>query len=87
MDNPTGGFFTMYPFRRPDYQSDISLLLQELRVCDPDLPARQKAGHALLWNPQFPDAAEHRALQKGFESASVSQQPYVYATQPAKIEQ
>ena len=77
----------MHLFRRPDYQSDVSLFLQELRLRDPDLPARQKAGPALLWNPQFPDAADHRALQKGFESASVSQQPYVYATQPAAPEQ
>lgn len=77
----------MRPFRRPDYQSDISLLLEELRLRDPSLPARQKEGHDLLWRPQFPKAAEHRILQKGFESAYVSQQPYVYETQPATHEQ
>lgn len=65
-----------------NYQSDISQFLQQLRQEDPSLQARQKQGHALLWNPQLPEAAESRALQKGFEAAHIAQQPYVYATQP-----
>ena len=67
-----------------DYQSDATGFLQQLRQQDPHLLERQKAGHALLWYPQLAETAEHRALQKGFESARLAQQPYVYATQPAR---
>ena len=65
-----------------DYQSDISRFLQQLRQQDPNLLARQKEGHALLWQPQLPETAEGRALQKGFDAAHIAQQPYVYATKP-----
>lgn len=65
-----------------DYQSDITQFLQQLRQQDPHLLARQKQGHALLWHPNLPEAAEGRALQKGFDAAHIAQQPYVYATQP-----
>ncbi|MDO4769354.1 MAG: DUF3460 family protein [Brachymonas sp.] len=65
-----------------DYQSDITQFLEQLKQQDPNLPARQKQGHALLWQPQLPDAAESRSLQKGFAAAHIAQQPYVYATQP-----
>lgn len=67
-----------------DYQSDITGFLQQLRQQDPDLLARQKAGHALLWHPQLAETAENRILQKGFENARIAQQPYVYASQPAR---
>lgn len=65
-----------------DYQSDITQFLQQLRQQDPGLLSRQKQEYALLWQPQLPEAAEGRALQKGFDAAHVAQQPYVYATQP-----
>ena len=64
-----------------NYQSEITGFLRQLRQQDPGLLARQKNGHATLWHPRFPEAAENRALQKGFELARVAQQPYVYATQ------
>ena len=64
-----------------NYQSEITGFLHQLRQQDPGLLARQKNGHATLWHPRFPEAAENRALQKGFELARVAQQPYVYATQ------
>ena len=69
-----------------DYQSDTTRFLHELRQEDPELTVRQKYGHALLWYPVLPDAAENRALQKGFEAAHVAQPAYVYATEPEELE-
>ena len=69
-----------------DYQSDTTRFLHELRQENPDLVARQKSSHALLWHPRLPDAAESRVLQKGFEAARVPQSAYVYATEPAELE-
>lgn len=71
----------MHIFRRPDYQSDASLFLQNLQKQDATLCERQQAGMALHGCAQEEPSAEQTALQQGFVQASIAQQPYVYATQ------
>ena len=62
-------------FRRPDYQSDATQFLEQLKASQPDLPAQQRQGRALLW-----DKAVDRQAWAGYAAARVAQQPYVYQT-------
>ena len=62
-------------FRRPDYHSEASLFIDQLKAAKPSLEAEQRAGRALLW-----DATLDAQAQKGFTSAKEPQQPYVYQT-------
>ncbi|KRH99642.1 DUF3460 family protein [Curvibacter sp. PAE-UM] len=69
----------MHLFRRPDYQSDATLFLNQLKTEKPDLEARQRQGRELLW-----DTSVDRQAQEGYRSARVQQQPYVYQTSGTK---
>ncbi|MFC5521155.1 DUF3460 family protein [Polaromonas jejuensis] len=62
-------------FRRPDYTSEVTQFIDQLKSNKPTLEAEQRAGRALLWdkNLNLDDQAEYR-------EASVPQQPYVYGT-------
>jgi len=60
-------------FRRPDYQSEASVFLAQLKAAKPELPAQQSQGRALLW-----DKAVDRQAWEGFRAARVAQQAYVY---------
>jgi hypothetical protein len=62
-------------FRRPDYQSDATQFIDQLKAKQPDLEARQRAGRALLW-----DKAVDRSTWSQYRSAQVPQKPYVYQT-------
>ena len=62
-------------FRRPDYRSDTTQFIDQLKAAQPDLEARQRAGRALLWDKN-PD----RALQNEYAQARVAQKSYVYLT-------
>jgi hypothetical protein len=62
-------------FRRPDYKSDATLFIDQLKTAKPDLDAKQMEGRNLLW-----DKAVDRGALQGFKSANVAQQPYVYQT-------
>jgi hypothetical protein len=63
-------------FRRPDYHSEASLFIDQLKAARPQLEAQQRAGRALLW-----DLNLDRSAQAGFREAKVAQKPYVYQTQ------
>lgn len=63
-------------FRRPDYQSDTTVFIAELKAQDPSLNDRQQAGRSLLW-----DRAVDRRAQAEQAAARVPQAPYVYQTQ------
>jgi hypothetical protein len=65
-------------FRRPDYQSEATLFLDQLKAGKPELPAQQRQGRELLW-----DKAVDRQAWEGFRAAQVAQQAYVYQT-PSK---
>lgn len=62
-------------FRRPDYTSEATQLIDALKAKKPTLEAEQRAGRALLW-----DKPLDLAVQAEYEAASVPQQPYVYQT-------
>lgn len=62
-------------FRRPDYKSDVTNFIEELKSARPDLEAQQRAGRALLW-----DRHVSRDAWDEFRSAQVRQKPYVYQT-------
>ncbi|MFT3719478.1 DUF3460 family protein [Pseudorhodoferax sp.] len=62
-------------FRRPDYKSDATQFIDQLKAQQPDLEARQRAGRALLW-----DKAVDRNAWSEYRAARVPQKPYVYQT-------
>ena len=62
-------------FRRPDYRSDVTQFIDQLKVAKPTLEAEQRTGRALLW-----DKVVDRMAWRGFRSAEVAQTPYVYQT-------
>ena len=65
-------------FRRPDYQSDATQFINQLKATKPELDKQQQAGRALLWDKQI-----DRDLQAEFRAGRVQQKPYVYQTAPS----
>lgn len=63
-------------FRRPDYQSDTTQFINQLKANQPALDAQQQAGRALLWDKQV-----DRTIWSEYRQGQVKQQPYVYQTQ------
>lgn len=66
-------------FRRPDYQSDTTRFIAELKAKKPELDAQQQAGRALLW-----DKKVDRSLWQDYRAGRVAQKAYVYQTQPSQ---
>jgi len=62
-------------FRRPDYRSDATQFIDQLKAAKPTLEAEQRKGRALLW-----DKVVDRLAWRGYRSAQVAQKPYVYQT-------
>ena len=62
-------------FRRPDYRSDATQFLDQLKTSRPTLEEEQRKGRSLLW-----DKVVDRLAWKGFRKAQVPQQAYVYQT-------
>ena len=60
-------------FRRPDYNSEVTQFIEQLKAKQPDLEARQRAGRALLW-----DKHVDREAWGEFRESEIAQQPYVY---------
>lgn len=63
-------------FRRPDYQSETTQFLQQLKTQKPQLQAQQVQGRALLW-----DKTVDREVWAQYQAGRVAQKPYVYMTQ------
>lgn len=63
-------------FQRPDYQSEATQFLQQLKQQKPQLQAQQVQGRALLWDKQV-----DRDVWAEYQAARVAQKPYVYMTQ------
>jgi Protein of unknown function (DUF3460)/Isocitrate lyase family len=63
-------------FRRPDYTSDATQFIEQLKAQRPELEAEQRLGRSLLW-----DKSVSRDEQQQFKAARVAQKPYVYQTQ------
>jgi hypothetical protein len=66
-------------FRRPDYNSDVTQFISDLKQKKPDLEAQQRAGRAIWWDKQV-----NREAWDEFRAAQVAQKPYVYQTEPTK---
>lgn len=62
-------------FRRPDYQSEATQFIDQLKTAKPTLEAEQRQGRALLW-----DKNVDRSAVKAYGEARVEQKPYVYQT-------
>ena len=62
-------------FRRPNYTSDLTQFIEELKAKKPTLEAEQRAGRALLWDKNL-----SRSEQAEFGEARVEQKSYVYGT-------
>ncbi len=62
-------------FRRPDYQSDITLFIDQLKAAKPTLEAEQREGRALLWDKNI-----DRNAQADISEGNVAQTAYVYQT-------
>lgn len=62
-------------FRRPDYQSDTTQFINQLKTQRPELDTQQQEGRALLWDKQL-----SRDEQQAFKAGRVAQKPYVYQT-------
>jgi hypothetical protein len=62
-------------FRRPDYQSEATLFLNELIAARPALKSDQRAGLNLLW-----DKPVDRSAWVEYREAQVAQKPYPYQT-------
>ena len=63
-------------FRRPDYRSDATQFIDQLKVDRPHLDSDQQKARALLW-----DASVDRHVLKEFNAGRVAQKPYVYHNQ------
>lgn len=62
-------------FRRPDYESEITQFISQLKQQKPGLEVRQRQGRELLW-----DKPVDRQIWQGYRAAQVPQKPYVYQT-------
>ena len=62
-------------FRRPDYQSEATLFIEQMKATKPELEALQRQGRELLW-----DKAVDRSAWRDYRDAEVAQKPYVYQT-------
>jgi hypothetical protein len=63
-------------FRRPDFRSDATQFIDQLKATKPALEAQQRQGRELLWDKQV-----NRSEQQDFQAGRVAQKPYVYQTQ------
>jgi hypothetical protein len=66
---------TFHLFRRPDYRSDTTQFIDQLKADTPVLEAEQRQGRELLWDKQV-----SRNEQQDFQAGRVAQKPYVYQT-------
>jgi hypothetical protein len=62
-------------FRRPDYKSEATQFIDQLKAAKPAIEEGQREGRALLW-----DTAVDRNAVKAYGEARVAQKPYVYQT-------
>ena len=63
----------MHIFRRPDYKSEVTQFIEQLKSKKPGLDKEQQAGRALLWDKQV-----DRDIWQDYRAGRVKQKPYVY---------
>lgn len=62
-------------FARPDYKSDTTQFLDQLRAQRPEIEAQQREGRALLWDKEVDSE-----VWQEYRAGRVAQKPYVYQT-------
>lgn len=62
-------------FRRPDYRSDTTNFINDLKKQKPELEKQQLAGRGLLW-----DKDVNYEVWEDLRAGRVDQKPYVYQT-------
>jgi hypothetical protein len=62
-------------FRRPDYQSEVTQFIEQLKTERPDIEAQQRTGRAIWWDKHI-----DREAQGEWRQARVPQKPYVYGS-------
>ncbi len=62
-------------FRRPDYKSEVTQFIEQMKASKPTLEAEQRKGRELLW-----DKTVDRSAWREYRAAQVPQKPYVYQT-------
>lgn len=62
-------------FYRPQYQSDITQFINQLKVQNPGMEERQRQGRELLW-----DKSIDRNINADLRAGQIAQNPYVYQT-------
>lgn len=60
-------------FRRPDYESNATQFINQLKGSKPALDAQQRQGRALLW-----DKDVNSEVWQDYNAGRVAQKPYVY---------
>ena len=60
-------------FRRPDYQSEVTQFIGQLKDQKPALDTQQQDGRALLWDKEV-----DREVWAEYRAGRVAQKPYVY---------
>lgn len=66
-------------FRRPDYKSEVTQFIDQLKEQKPDLEAQQRAGRAIWWDKNL-----DRQQLADWKQARVPQKPYVYGDDPRR---
>ena len=67
--------FLLRIFRRPDYRSDVTQFIDQLKADRPDIEAQQRAGRAIWWDKHL----DREAIGE-YGQARVAQKPYVYGS-------
>ena len=67
--------FLLRIFRRPDYRSDVTQFIDQLKADRPDIEAQQRAGRAIWWDKHL----DREAIGE-YKQAKVAQKPYVYGS-------
>jgi hypothetical protein len=62
-------------FRRPDYQSEVTQFIEQLKTERPDIEAQQRTGRAIWWDKHI-----DREAQGEWRQSRVPQKPYVYGS-------
>ena len=68
--------FFLRIFRRPDYRSDVTEFIDQLKADRPDIEAQQRAGRAIWWDKHL----DREAIGE-YKQAKVAQKPYVYGSE------
>jgi hypothetical protein len=66
-------------FRRPDYRSDVTQFIDQMKTDKPELEAQQRAGRSIWW-----DKLLDRDQLAEWKLARVPQKPYVYGDDPCQ---